>query len=284
MKILTRTIVCLLFFGLLQSYAFSLLLSGISEGYKSYDAKKLFNGQDDYLCWAFAASNAINYWQDTKSASGVQIPYATPTGTPSSNYSSDITQTFVDNWTNDGGEECEAFNWWFAGTSPADPDGGSVLKPNADGGAYWLGTPYAEGLISTKISFEGEASDQALLFDTINNAVNNEFALTCGIYCEDGAHAITLWGCEFDENTNEISGLWVSDSDNDFLGNFLIDLTWDENLLSWGLGESQTSEDYSGWYLGDISVLMAGSQIPEPATVASFFGILALLLAIGRKD
>lgn len=284
MKILTRAIVFLLLFGLIQLHAFSLLLSGISEGDKTYDAKKLFNGQDDELCWAFAASNAINYWQDTKSASGVQLPYGTPTGEPTSSYSSDITQIFVDNWVNDGGEECSAFNWWFAGTVPSDPEYEGQLKPDAIGGGYWLGTPYADGLISTKVSFGARASDQALLFDTINEAVSNQFALTCGIYNDYGAHAITLWGCELDENTNEISGLWVSDSDNDFLGNFLIDLTWNEELLSWDLGESQTSQDYSGWYLGDISILMAGSQVPEPSTLASIFGVLALILALARRS
>ena len=59
--------------------------------------KLFFDGNDDDLCWAFSASNAIKYWQETKSSQGVEIPAGTPLGNPTENYSSDITQTFVDN-------------------------------------------------------------------------------------------------------------------------------------------------------------------------------------------
>ena len=279
---------CLL--SLSNSYGISILLDGITAGDTRYNAKKLFNGYDDDLCWAFSASNAIKYWQDLKSAQGVQIPYGTPIGAPTENYSSDITQTFVDNWVNDGGEECNGFDWWFSGNIPMPGDSGeisdeaSVLKPGATGGAYWVGTLYAEGIISDEFNFDGTEDDYYDLGNVIDEAVENGWALTCGIYTEEGgAHAITLWGYEMDDLTDEITGLWICDSDNDFVGNFMVDLDWNESELQWKLGES-SAYDYTNWYLGEISVLMAGAVVPEPSAYATLFGSIALILAILRRN
>lgn len=272
-------------------YGVSVLLEGITAGDTRYDAKKLFDGNDDDLCWAFSASNAIKYWQETKSSQGVEIPAGTPLGNPTENYSSDITQTFVDNWINDGGEECNGFDWWFSGNIPMPGDSGGItenasgLKPGATGGGYWLGTQYADGTISVEIDFSGVETDYDLLADVVDSAVDNGCALTCGIYNDDydGAHAITLWGYEFDDATNEINGLWICDSDNKFLGNFMVDLTWDEDSSIWRLGESSSDSDYTGWYLGDISVLTVGVAVPESSTYAVFFGVFALIFVVLRN-
>ena len=278
--------------SLSNSYGVSVLLDGITAGDNRYNAKKLFDGSDDYLCWAFSASNAIEYWQDSKNAQGVQIPYGTPIGTPTDTYSSDITQTFVDNWINDGGEECDAFDWWFSGDIQMPDDSGGIddddsgLKPGATGGGYWLGTPYAEGIISDEFCFERTESDYYSLSGVIDDAVENGWALTCGIYTENGgAHAITLWGYEMDDLTQEVTGLWICDSDNDFTGNYMVDLAWNESELLWELGDSEAC-DYSTneWYLGDISILMAGAAVPEPSAYAALFGIVTLIFAVWRKN
>ena len=273
-----------------NSYGRSVLLDGVTKGDTRYNAKKLFNGNDDDLCWAFSASNAIKYWQDSKSAQGVQIPYGTPVGTPTDDYSSNITQTFVDNWENDGGEECNAFDWWFSGNIPMSDDSGGIseeasgLKPGATGGAYWIGTPYAEGIISDEFNFDKTSDDYFDLNQVIDSAIENGWALTCGIYSDDGgAHAITLWGYEMDDLLNEVTGLWICDSDNAFAGNYMVDLEWNESEFQWELGNSDAF-DYTDWYLGDISILMAGAAIPEPSVYAALFGSIALLFAILRKN
>lgn len=280
---------CLL--SLSNSYGISVFLEGITAGDTRYDAKKLLDGTDDDLCWAFSASNAIKYWQDSKSSQGVQIPAGTPLGVPTENYSSDITQTFVDNWENEGGEECNGFDWWFSGNIPMPDDSGGIsveasgLKPGATGGGYWAGTPYAEGVISTEFKFSGTEENYYDLGKVINDAVDNGYALTCGIYTEAGnAHAITLWGYEMDEMTKEITGLWICDSDNDaYVGNFMVDLEWNESEFQWELGNS-IADDYTDWVLGDISTLMAGAVVPEPSVYAALFGSVALILAILRRN
>ncbi len=268
--------------ALSSSYAYSVLLAGTYAGDARYDAKKLFDGNDDNLCWAFSASNGIKYWQDMKAASGVSVPYGTPLGNPTASYSSDIAQTFVDNWTDGGGEERNGFEWWFSGNipEPGDPeDEDSVLKPGATGGSYWQGTPYASGEISMEISMPRDASAYSELGETIDEAITAGYALTCGIYSE-GAHAITLWGYEMDDEADRLTGLWICDSDNSYLGSFLVDLIWNDAEMLWYLGESTSGTSYDGWYLGDITALVA---VPEPSLAAALVGALALAFAARRR-
>ena len=268
-----------------SSFAYSVLLAGTYAGDQRYDVKKLFNGNDDDLCWAFSASNAIKYWQDAKGASGVQIPAGTPVGSPTQSYSSDIAQTFVDNWTNGGGEECNAFEWWFSGNIPMPGDTGgiddddSVLKPGATGGSYWLGTPYASGEIAVEIEIPQNASAYVELGESIDEAIRAGYALACGIY-GGGGHSVTLWGYEVDDETDMLSGLWICDPDNSYLGSFLVDLVWDEIDMQWDLGQSTSGVDYTGWSLGDISALVA---VPEPSAFAAAFGLLVLAFALRRR-
>lgn len=271
-------------------YGVSVLLDGVAEGDTRYDSKKLFNGKDDNLCWAFSVSNAIKYWQNSKSAQGVEIPSGTPLGIPTADYSSDITQTFVDNWENYGGEECNGFDWWFSGNISMPDDSGGItsessgLKQDATGGSYWIGTPYAEGTISVEFVFDETENDYLALTEVIDNAIENGWALTCGIYSDQGGHAITLWGYEMDEVTREVTGLWICDSDNEFIGNYMVELDWNGDEFVWELGNSLSEDDYTGWYLGDISILMAGSTVPEPSVYAAFFGIIALAFAIVKNN
>ncbi len=280
---LLRYILCIIFTLLaLNLRAASFMLDGITAGDTRYDVKKVFDGNDDYLCWAFSASNAINYWQNTKISQGVTVPTGTPIGMPNETYSSDIAQVFVDNWTNDGGEECNAFNWWIAGTAPDPDEDSSILKPDATGGGYWAATPYASGVISREVDFKDDTVDNySLFFDAFNNAISNKYALTCGIYAIDGgAHAVTLWGYEIDDLTKDVVGIWICDSDNtDVVGNYLVDINWDTEEEAWTLGNSEMGDfDYTGWALGDISMLMA--SIPEPSTYALIFSMVAFVFAV----
>lgn len=257
-----------------HAFAGSAFLAGITEGDARYDVKKLFNGQDDDLCWAFSASNAIKYWQDTKASCGIEIPAGTPAGAPSGQYSSDIAQTFVDNWTNGGGDEQNAFTWWMSGeiAQPLDPEE-AALKPGSSGGAYWAGTPYAGPIddIAEEISLDGMES--GFLKTVLDDSIANGFALTCGIYADWGAHALSLWGYEFDDGLGAITGLWICDSDNEYLGNFLVDLSWNDAMNRWDLGNSASGSDYSGWHLEDITALEA--VIPEPAHIALLLSLFA---------
>ena len=66
-----------------------------------------------------------------KKCTGLEIPSGTPLGIPTADYSSDITQTFVDNWENYGGEECNGFDWWFSGNISMPDDSGGITSESS---------------------------------------------------------------------------------------------------------------------------------------------------------
>ncbi len=288
-KNITR-ILALSLFGVLSSAVFadSFFVSGTYGGDTRYAVKKLFDGNDDYLCWAAAASNVIQLWQDNCAASGLTIPSGTPSGKTQSSYSTDVFATFVGNWTNEGGAEENGFNWWLSGgIPPFDPEA-SQLVPGAVSAGYWasLLVPGREIANETSIAEMGKDYLQTLLSDSM--ALGYYF--TAGIYMdggeegEDGAHAISLWGYEYIDG--ELAGLWISDSDfSEFAGSVLVSVSWDEEDAVWYLGDVEGYDmDYNGWGLGDITVFHANSLlIPEPAEIVFIFGLAAFGVAILRR-
>ena len=87
--------------------------------------KSLTNPDDDWMCWAAAAANILDWtgWAQPFFDSAVDIFY-----------------TFQDYWTNAGGLMEYAWHWWFDGTEPPDWPGWAQLNEGwaetEDGGAY----------------------------------------------------------------------------------------------------------------------------------------------------
>lgn len=243
---------------------FDFILGGVDYENQTgfYDSNKLFDGTDDELCWAFSASNQLQRWQDKISPSLI-VRVGAPNGA-SSKYASIITDMFVAGWVNDGGNEINGFCWWTAGFEDED-----VKAP----AGYW--SEFFDGIESIGAEYGLDGMGRDYLGNLIKDAVSNDYGMTLGIYSDDGAHAMTLWGFGYDDDSY---WLYFSDSDDGKTQITKNGISFNDEDGMWYL-----SGDYRDWYVGDITVFSAGVPVPEPATCALFFGAVVLFAAVARR-
>lgn len=265
-----------------EAFAGIFFLNGTSLGDTSYDVNKVWQ-DDDMLCWAAAASNSIKYWQNSYASEGFELPEGTPKGDYSAPYNSDIFKVFFDNWTNEGGFAENAMQWWFSGDVPISVEGSSELKPGADGGGYWNGVFDFEEIGEVFVSFDffEDYVREGDLKNTLDDLIAGNISMTAAIYTDSGGgHAISVWGYEYDDELGEITGLLISDSDDDYLGNLVVGVEWNEGDSRWYLRDYYGTDD---WYLESITGLDLGVEIPEPSWFAAAFGLAAMAFAARRK-
>jgi hypothetical protein len=155
-----------------------------------YDAEKSpTNSEDDLMCWAAAAGNALAWtgWGDV-------LGMGTDTDA--------IFEYYQDHFTDQGGLMYNGWNWWFYGDDLAWP---GFAQEDVEGGAFFPGE-------SLPAYYQGTYSDATAL-DNATAWMNQGYAITLGIY-GPGGHAITMWGYNTDPNTNEVLGIWITDSDD----------------------------------------------------------------------
>jgi len=244
------------------------ILSGVNyqaqTGY--YDCNKLFNGKDDNLCWAFAASNQLQRWQN-KQYSSIIIEKSIPNGYSGSqsSYSLDITYAFVSAWPNQGGAEINGFEWWLRG--------GSSFPT---GGAYWADYVSAETFIGEELSLS--AVSKTFFMEKMDYFVSKDYELTLGVYKGTNAHALTLWGYSADSDSNSY-WVYLSDSDDGKVELLKYGIYYDDANARWAFDDTSS---YDGWYIGDMTYLTLGT-VPEPAAFAAIFGACALFFAARRR-
>ncbi|MBC2594243.1 hypothetical protein H5P28_08205 [Ruficoccus amylovorans] len=255
------------------------LVSSTFAGDTRYAVQKLFDGNDDDLCWAATASNLIQNWQDRWLQNGGTIPAGTPNGMVTQiAYSTDVFATFVNNWTNAGGESYIGMQWWYTDSYTYLADS-SELKPGATGGAYWidLGLDKDEIFSHTDLYNDEMPVEASLFTDWLDDLVGMNYLAALGIFTNAGdAHAIPVWGYEMVDDT--LTGIWISDSDSGVESNFLVDVYWDNSFNGWLLGDAHTSNPdvtYTGWFVGDMDMFVL-PMVPEPSLVALILGVLVL--------
>ncbi len=269
-------------------YADIYLVDGVDLDDSStyYDFDKLLDGTDDDLCWAYSASNVLQWWQDKQDDFYIDL-YSIPDGNTNSDaYVSDIVSTFVDYWENDGGFEINGFTWWLSAV------GGSAMEQTGDsdetlyfpeGGGYWSDFVSTTTYIGEQVDIAIENSFEQYFIEVMYDAIFDGSGMTLGIYTDEGdggAHAITLWGYGTDDEGNY--WLYLTDSDDDDgVGMFTIDIEYNATDALWYLQGYGGSDD---WYVGDVTTLAVGVlTVPEPAT--SLLSLMALggLLARRRR-
>lgn len=185
---------------------------------------------DTQLCWAAAASNVLQWWQDTRS----DLKPTTPNG-KSATYDAmpevsqlSIFQTIAGSWTDKGGSVEQAYNWWFNGGKHPDLSSDSTINNNpVSQGGYWtelgLTVPVSkDGGISENplfdvYSFYNE-NTRTLVYGKLKDSINNNWGTTLTIGEDGRGHAITMWGYDTDEDGNLI--VYLTDSDDYKLGMF----------------------------------------------------------------
>lgn len=182
----------------------------------------LYLPYDQNICWAAAASNVLQWWQDTRS----DLKSTTPNG-KSATYDVmpqvaqlAIYQTISTNWTNSGGSVEQAYNWWVNG-GMLDTTAYPSLSTTTAPGGYWkelgLTVPQSSSggavdnpLFSAYSFWEGDT--RSGVYQKLTNSINNNWGTTLTVGEEGRGHAITMWGYDTDKDGNLI--IYLTDSDD----------------------------------------------------------------------
>jgi VCBS repeat-containing protein len=202
--------------------------------------------QDDLLCWAAAASNALE-WSTWGVTDGMED-------------SGDFFQYFQDHWTPLGGFMEYAWDWWFDGefVPPMDYSGSVVDVP---GGGFYPTVDF--------LDYYQDQEDPTLAMSSVDDFLHEGYCTTLAIYTDDGfgAHAITCWGFNYNlSDPTDYLGIWVTDSDDDKDRTDAPDrlryyqVSYDEEVGSWYL------QDYYGaydWSIGIVQALGRGIWVSD---------------------
>lgn len=250
------------------------LLAGVDYENQSgyYDANKKFDGNDDLLCWAFSASNQLQYWQDRQSPYIIE-QNRIPDGYSGKQtmYQHDIAYTFASAWKNNGGGiETEGFTWWISGKQ-TDED---LILP----AGYWKNYVSPDTKYTEDVFILDKA--QNFFFSEISTHIEKQDGLCLAIIKEkdSGGHSITLWGYGEDTETNS-DWIYISDSDDKVTALVKTFISFNEAENYWQIDD--TNSLYNNYILQTFTYFSL--SIPEPYTYAALFGALALALALWRK-
>jgi len=197
---------------------------------------------DDYLCWAAAASNILD-WSGWGHIGG-------------NSDADDVFQYFEDHWTDRGGLTGFGWQWWFDGTNPTlGWDGWSQV--DVPGGGFYQDVD----LTDYYLTFDSNTSQ---VMSTVDTYLHDGYGVALGIY-GPGGHMITCWGYNYNpSNPSDYNGVWVTDSDD---AKHLTDAP--DQLRYYeveNVGGRWYLQDYYGsdaWY---IDVVQGLAQSPSPSS------------------
>lgn len=294
-------------------------VDGVSESGGWYDANKSSTtNADNMMCYAASASNLIAWWQNKLPG----VPAGTPTDLDA------IWAKYVASANNGAtlaGNVALSLNWWLSGiyTPLSDEEGARHAY------GWWLGEVYSElrpangyyydqcGLtIDDLWNFSSyniyyDAAENVNYFRTaydcgevdLRKWMTEGKAISLGVANDAGtlAHALTLWGIEYDENKN-MSKLYLTDSDDARTGDIvaeLVEATVDKigengeiyfhtEAQEWQVGNTVYTRQAmyeEGTYIDHVYFLDPYAfivTIPEPGTAT--LSLLALAgLAVHRR-
>lgn len=184
---------------------------------KSVNGDTWANKTEGSMCYAIAAANLITWWQSK---------YEIPEGTP--NTAEDIWATYLSHATQGGGHTHYALQWWFSGKyfAPAFSSESGTKLLNDRENLYFNETAVSSTL-NQLICFSGSnslvaaATSEGGLQASIINALRNGIGIAIGL-SGNFSHTVTLWGVEVDDQTQQITKIWLTDSDDarQDLGNY----------------------------------------------------------------
>ena len=164
------------------------------HGGRWHDAEKDYADggyEDGFMCWAAVASNMLA-WGGWNEGTGLADEDA-------------VWEHFQTHWVSGGGDPWFAILWWFRGGDKGYPKrdvpGGGGYYPDLDIRDYvsgpHLGAKGALERIRTN-TVEGYVSGIRLRHPTVNFS-----------------HSVTCWGVNVDDETDDVIGIWITDSDDD---------------------------------------------------------------------
>ena len=281
---------------------------GVSAAGGWYDVDKSGDGTDDMLCYAASAANLVAWWQQRS-----HLDSSAPDDITSiwNTYRSACLNT------KSGGDPLAAMNWWISGiyapTHAAEVErslfnmvspGSEIITLSSFGGYYYdqygLGRAQLEDLFSYRSNTDADPDnnyDNAYFGELLSSGAG----VSLSIRSDSGnlAHAITLWGVEYESGV--LSKIWVTDSDDatleaDYKECFSIDVVTNQETgtvyFDMSLESDVGSYEWQKWmgeqiYILGVSAIhpaaTAGWQllIPEPSTAT--LSLLALVALVSRR-
>ena len=222
----------------------------ISSGWYDVNKKGAGSNGDINMCWAAAASNMIQWFQDRYKADGNSLPAGAVDG-PGTKYYGNfnpyelaLMEIFHSEWNNNHGSNVEhAIPWYFEGNLYDGKYETGRVDPYSAGG-YWKNVwssvePYIyRGYKSSLFPSEfpamythcysnyylwGDGSGlqgqerlayfSNLVVDIFNRGMAS-LTISLASNLASNHHAVTLWGYEIDNATGLLTRLWITDSDD----------------------------------------------------------------------
>ena len=216
----------------------------ISSGWYDVNKKARGNNGDINMCWAAAASNMIQWFQDRYVAAGNTLPSKAVDGPGTKTHGSygpyelALMDMYHSEWNNEkGGQVWEAIPWYFEGVLNGGEyaTAGSQAYPlDKNGGGYWksiwssvkshmyCGYSYilSPGFIEYYDLYTASYASSWGSASGFTNLVVQIFergmaSMTVRTSANGGLlHAVTFWGYEIDNSTGLITRVWITDSDD----------------------------------------------------------------------
>ena len=282
---------------------------GVGESGGWYDANKIDpydNDVDDLMCYAACAANLIAWWQNSEQGKYLTSSAPKDINTIWETYKSSNRVPDI------GGDTPSAINWWMSGVySPTnDAEWSRYYTKQLKEGLPLTFAPFSGyyynqyGLTNNDLSdlifdawLYGEGSKDGAAEINFKSMFESGACISLAIMAESTelAHAITLWGVEYEDGV--LTKLWLTDSDD-------ADISEDPRLFgaSVTMGDNgkiyitETDNDTDDWlYYGSADVYIdavyainsqasAGWQlVPEPSTAMLSLLALAGLAAHRRR-
>ena len=223
---------------------------GVSQTSGWYDVNKMAAGAngDTMMCWAAAASNMIQWWQDRYVAAGGTLPYGAVTGAGTQYHSGTgfgrcyelaLMDVYHSQWTNleRGSQPDYAISWYFEGKLNGGNNASNQAKPTTSGGYFssiWssiypkLYHEYDDGALPwmyqdlyttcyNNYSLWGSKSGNECWLEFSNYITTFVDRGVAALSIQPGSlalHAVTLWGYEIDKTSGLVTRIWITDSDD----------------------------------------------------------------------
>ena len=218
------------------------------------DAEKYSGDPDEAdMCWAAAAANVLQWtgWGSVEDMTGAEA----------------IFDHYVDHFTPGTGSPVYAWQWWFTGDFA--PQNWGYSKVDAPGGGnFW-------GEVNFYENYYWVSADENTML-AVDYLLRKGWGTALAIRNETWAHGVNCWGFQYDPDTEQYDGIWITDSE-DSMG----DENPPDQLMYYPIelidGKWQLHDYKVECYITEISAIPNISLvIPEPATIVLLSAGLAI--------